>query len=141
MWSLSTAVTGDSAQIDEVLQKVKDMIHNIESVPFDVFDKRYQTSWETVMNRFNETVVHIEEMTKKFIDASFNHLRSAEGAFELLQNFKNLKSRSSINKQMMDKFSDVLKRYSIELQKVKELFEEHSKNPPIAKNQPPVAGK
>ena len=96
------AVTGESHQIDDVLQRVKEMIHSIESVPFDVFDKRYQTSWETVMSRFNETVQQVEEMTKQFIDASFNHLRSAEGAFDLLQNFKNLKSRAAIEKQMND---------------------------------------
>lgn len=116
------------------------MIHSIESVEFDVFDKRYQTSWETVMSKFNERVTQIEEMTKKFIDGAFSHLRSAEGAFDLLQNFKNLKSRAVINKQMMDKFSDVLKRYSIELQRTKEIFEENMNSPPIAKSQPPIAG-
>lgn len=105
------AVTGDSHKIDEVLQRVEEMIHSIESVPFDLFDKRRQTSWETVMTRFNETVSQIEEMTKQFIDASFNNLRSAEAAFDLLQKFKNIKSRAIINKQMMDKFSDVLKQY------------------------------
>ena len=78
------------------------------------------------MARFIETVLQIENKTKKFIDGSFNHLRSAEGAFDLLQKFKNLKSRDSINKQMMDKFSDVLKRYSIELQRTKEIFEEEN---------------
>jgi dynein heavy chain, axonemal len=41
---------------------------------------------------------------------------------------------------MMDKFSDVLKRYTIELQRVKEIFERDMHNPPLAKNQPPVAG-
>jgi dynein heavy chain len=73
------AVTGDSHQIDEVLQRVKEMILSIESVNFEVFDKRYQTSWETVMSRFHETVVQIEDMTKHFIDGAFNNLRSAEG--------------------------------------------------------------
>ncbi|PRP82215.1 dynein-1-alpha heavy chain, flagellar inner arm I1 complex, partial [Planoprotostelium fungivorum] len=134
------AVTGDSHRIDQVLLRVEEMISSIESVNFEVFDKRYQTSWETVMGRFNENVLSIEDMTKQFIDAAFNNLRSAEGAFELLQNFKNLKSRPVINKQMMDKFSDVLKRYTIELQRVREIFEKEMNSPPLAKNQPPVAG-
>lgn len=31
------------------------------------------------MARFNENVLSIEDMTKQFIDAAFNNLRSAEG--------------------------------------------------------------
>ncbi len=152
-FNLMQVVTGDSHKIDEVMHRVEEMIHSVESVPFDLFDKRRQTSWETVMSRFNETVVQIEEMTKLFIDASFSNLRSAEAAFELLQKFKNIKSRAIINKQMMDKFSDVLKQYlatsllsayfrgySIELQKVKEIFEKNQSSPPYSKNMPPVSG-
>lgn len=44
---------------------------------FDMFDKRHQTSWETVMSKFNDRVIQIEEMTKKFINGAFSHLRSA----------------------------------------------------------------
>ena len=36
--------------------------------------------------------------------------RSAEGAFDLLQKFKHIQTRDSINKQLMDKFSDILGR-------------------------------
>lgn len=69
------------------------MLHSIETVAFDIFDKRYQTGWENTMSRFNHNVALIEDTVKQFIDASFNNLRSAEGAFELLQKFKNIKSR------------------------------------------------
>jgi dynein heavy chain len=56
------------------------------------------------MSRFREQIIQIEEMAKQFIDASFKKLRSAEGAFDLLQNIKNIKSRESINKQLMGKW-------------------------------------
>lgn len=69
------------------------MLHAIETVAFDIFDKRYQAGWEATMTRFNNNVSLIEDTAKQFIDASFHNLRSAEGAFELLQNFKNIKSR------------------------------------------------
>ena len=63
------------------------------------------------MTRFREQIVQIEEMAKQFIDASFKKLRSADGAFELLQNIKNIKSRDAINNQMMSKFNDILLQY------------------------------
>jgi dynein heavy chain len=79
-------------------------------------------------------------MAKQFIDVSFNNLRSAEGAFDLLQNFKNLKSRASINDQMKVKYADVLKRYEIELNKAKELFQEYKNIPPVHRNQAAISG-
>ena len=134
------AVTGDSQGIDEVLERVDSLVVPLETNPFDIFDRRFEASWNAVMMRFNEDVANIEEATKNFINESFKKLRSAEGAFELLQKFKHIKTRDSINKQMMDKFSDILGRYNEEVQMVQALFNTHKDNPPTFKNQPPVAG-
>jgi dynein heavy chain, axonemal len=134
------AVTGDSQAIDKVLEQVNDLVRPLETIPFDVFDRRFETSWMAVMNQFDEDVAKIEEATKTFINDSFKNLRSAEGAFDLLQKFKHIKTRETINKQMMAKFSDILVRYEDEVKQVKHLFEQHRDNPPVFKNQPPVAG-
>jgi dynein heavy chain len=133
-------VTGDSQGIDEVLSRVDGLVVPLETIPFDIFDRRFEASWKAVMQRFEDDVTKIEEATKTFINESFKKLRSAEGAFELLQKFKHIKTRESINKQMMDKFSDILGRYKEEVQQVKHLFEAHRNRPPTFKNQPPVAG-
>eukprot|EP00741_Cyanophora_paradoxa_P015322 tig00000194_g14791.t1 len=134
------AVTGDALGIDEVMRRVEQLVVPLENVPFDIFDKRYQPNWEAQMSKFNDNVALIEDMTKSFINASFKKLRSAEGAFELLQNFKNIQSRDAINKQMMEKFTDILIQYSKEVDMVKEIFEAHRDKPPVTKNQPPIAG-
>jgi dynein heavy chain len=96
------AVTGDSQGIDDVLRRVEALVVPLEQVPYDIFDRRFQASWEGVMHRFNEDVAKIEEATKTFINESFKKLRSAEGAFDLLQKFKHIKTRDSINKQVCD---------------------------------------
>ena len=134
------AVTGDSQGIDEVMTRVEGLVGPLESVPFDIFDRRYKTSWDAVMVQFRERVNEIESMTRKFIDTSFQKLRSAEGAFDLLQNFQNIQSRESINKQMMEKYKDILMQYSKELERLQELFEAQKECPPIYRNYPPVAG-
>ena len=74
------------------------------------------------MTKFREQIVQIEDMAKQFIDASFKKLRSAEGAFDLLQNIKNIKSRDAINNQMMSKFNDILMQYSKEVDIIDEMF-------------------
>ena len=50
-----------------------------------------------------------------FIDESFQSLRSAEGAFDMLLNFKHIRSRKAINDQMMQKFKDILVQYEKEV--------------------------
>jgi dynein heavy chain len=95
------SVTGDSAGIDEVLEFVNNLVTPLENLPFNVFNRQYQASWEQVMRSFSEKVEEIETRTKAFIDSSFQKLRSAEGAFELLTNFKNIESRASIRYDLL----------------------------------------
>ncbi|KAI8922930.1 hypothetical protein BC831DRAFT_55734 [Entophlyctis helioformis] len=134
------AVTGDPQAIDEVIKRVEALIVPFETIPFDIFNKKHQAAWEGVMARFREQIVQIEDMAKQFIDASFKKLRSAEGAFDLLQNIKNIKSRESINNQLMGKWYEILDQYAREVDIIEEIFKKHRENPPCAKNQPKVAG-
>lgn len=67
------------------------------------------------MERFRREVGAIENEAKHFIDDSFQTLRSAEGAFDMLQNFKHIRSRDAINSQMMRKFNDILLQYGKEV--------------------------
>jgi dynein heavy chain len=83
-------VTGDNKGIDELISRVEGLIIPLESVPFDIFDVRYKTSWANVMQTFKAEVEIIENQTKTFINTSFKKLRSSEGAFDLLQNFQNI---------------------------------------------------
>ncbi|TPX54389.1 hypothetical protein PhCBS80983_g05954 [Powellomyces hirtus] len=134
------AVTGDPQQIDEVIKRVENLVVPFESAPFDVFSKHHQTAWESLMTRFREQILQIEDMAKQFIDASFKKLRSAEGAFDLLQNIKNIKSRESINNQLMGKWYEILDQYAREVDIIDEIFRSNKDNPPCTKNQPRVAG-
>lgn len=79
-------------------------------------------------------------MTKSFIEQSFQKLRSAEGAFELVQNFQNIQSRESINQSIDERYKDILSQYTKELDNIGAIFHAHKSSPPIYKNYPPVAG-
>lgn len=111
-----------------------------QKVPFDIFDRKYKDSWYTVMQHFRQQVEEIEDMTKSFIEQSFQKLRSAEGAFELVQNFQNIQSRESINQSIDERYKDILSQYTKELDHIGAIFHAHKALPPIYKNYPPVAG-
>ena len=72
--------------------------------------------------------------------ARFSTCRSAEAAFELLQNFKSIKMAGAVNKQMLAKFNDILAQFSKEIDTTRAMFNQHRDNPPITRNQPRVAG-
>ena len=74
------------------------------------------------------------------IDTSFRKLRSAEGACELLQSFKSIKSKGAIQKQVVSKVNDILEQFAREIDTTAEIFEKNFEAPPVTKNQPPVAG-
>ncbi|XP_054851851.1 dynein axonemal heavy chain 10 [Eublepharis macularius] len=134
------AVTGDPKRIDEVLYRVDSLVSPMEVLIFEPFNMRCSTQWRLVMDAFKAEVLDIEKEAKNFIDESFKTLRSAEAAFDMLLNFKHIRSREAINKQMMMKFNDILTQYCKELELVNSIFVNNLANPPLCKNHPPVAG-
>lgn len=109
------SVTGDPKRIEDVLKRVDALVKPIEEVNFDPFSIKHSIGWKNVMEWFNREVASIEGEAKHFIDESFKSLRSAEGAFDMLQNFKHIRSREAINSQMMKKFNDILLQYGKEV--------------------------
>ncbi|CAK8985449.1 unnamed protein product [Durusdinium trenchii] len=132
-------VTGDSQGIDQLLKEVEALKTDFRNVK-NVFDDFHYSNWESSIAKFKERVTVIEERAIKFLNRSFQNLRSAEGAFKLLQNFKNIESRERINKKMNEKFVAILLRYRVEVGKLKEIFQRDQENPPISKSMPPTAG-
>ncbi|XP_076453104.1 dynein axonemal heavy chain 10-like [Babylonia areolata] len=134
------AVTGDPKRIEDVLVRVGLLVEPIEQVIFDPFSQREKEQWRRLMDTFYKEVEQIEGEAKTFIDESFQSLRSAEGAFDMLLNFKHIRSREAINNQMMQKFRDILVQYGKEVDTMDSLFLEFRETPPLNKNNPPVAG-
>lgn len=92
------------------------------------------------MSRFQREVRLIEDEANSFINESFQSLRSAEGAFDMLLNFKNIHARDSINATMMKKFTEIIFTFEKEVDSINALFEENKHNPPVSKTYPPAAG-
>lgn len=59
-------------------------------------DKSKLPRWRTEMAAFDAKVAEIEKRTETFIQAAFAQLRSAEGAFDLLQKFAHIEMRDGI---------------------------------------------
>jgi dynein heavy chain len=132
-------VTGDSTGIDDLLREVESLKIDFKNFK-SVFDDFQQPHWDSLVAKFKERVSQIEEKAIEFLNRSFQNLRSAEGAFKLLQNFKNVKSRELITQKMNEKFVDILTTYGNEVRQLQQLFRAHKDNPPISKSTPAQAG-
>jgi dynein heavy chain len=116
------------------------MYEPIETIAFNVFDYANAHEWKAAKAQFYSDNEDIKAATRELIDTSFRKLRSAEGACELLQSFKSIKSKGAIQKQVMNKFNDILEQFAREIEQTAEIFEKNKDAPPVTKNQPPVAG-
>ncbi|KAG2382028.1 hypothetical protein C9374_005820 [Naegleria lovaniensis] len=134
-------ITGESG-IDEILERLKDLILPFQQISHLIFNRAYQLKWIEVFKQFKENSEEIKNQTNLFIDKSFKKLRSAEGAFKLLQDVKKINSqdKDSINQKMMLKSIDILERYGEEVDNIYQIFTNEKKNPPRTKNMPPVSG-
>eukprot|EP00398_MALV-I-01_sp_L67-1_P000765 gene765-501_t len=131
--------TGDSHGIDQLLDSVRSLTSGFKTIP-QVFEDRFRNTWDTFFANFKEQVEKIEKKATAFLDKSFQKLRRAEGAFQLLRKFKNIESRDKINKKMNEKFVDILTQYNHEVCRMRALFKKGVEMPPISKNSPPVSG-
>lgn len=82
----------------------------------------------------------IEKRTEAFIQSAFAHLRSAEGAFDLLAKFERIEMRDSIRALLGANIANIIAKARGELADAAALFESQKSHPPVYKNTPPVAG-
>lgn len=68
--------------------------------------------WNQLINNFRQNQINIENNTIRLIDDTFKNLRSSEGAFDLLNNFKNIATLEEIAKKLQKKYTDVLNNYT-----------------------------
>ena len=119
-------MTGNSDGIEAVLQKVNALTLDIETVRFDPFDPGQRQHWVGKMSRFQQEVKIIEEEANQFIDDSFQSLRSAEGAIEMMKKFKHMRSRDAINATMLKQLNEILATFMKEVDSINDLFEVHT---------------
>jgi hypothetical protein len=82
---LASACAGDTKGIDDIIERVQSIVEPVETVMFDVFDQAHAPQWRALRARFFADNEEVKAATRELIDTSFRKLRSAEGAFDLLQ--------------------------------------------------------
>ena len=124
------AVTGEDDELVALKNHVKNLSAMFSSLSFDIFDSSHFELWESKMTEFHENVKVVELEACNFIVLSFQRLRSSsEGAFNLVQNFTSVRSRPIIHSFIEERYTDILHRYTKELDNLTRIFELNKDNP------------
>ena len=134
------SIISDPGQIDAVIKRVENLLTSIETADFDIYKPTCKENWDSIVESFYKEVRQLEKEAKIFIDESFKILRSSEEALEMLIKFKHLKTRNSIQEQLMTKFDVIMQQFSKEISIIEYLFNRGKKKPPILRYLPPESG-
>jgi dynein heavy chain len=99
------SVTGNSEGIDKLTIEVKELVLPFKESKENFFDKTAQPIWNQLFNSFKSQQNNLENRTMKLIDDTFKDLRSSEGAFDLLNNFKSIETLDEISKKLQRKYT------------------------------------
>jgi len=134
------SVTGEGQGMEDILKRVESLTQPIDGISFNIFEKRFETSWEVQRNKFTENVRQIDLLLKIFIDSAYSKLKSAENALDLQIKLQTIEGHETIKNILKNKVPEILNQYNRELDLVVDLFDQGRNAPPRTKNQPPVAG-
>lgn len=84
------SVTGNSEGIDKLTIDVKELVLPFKTAKQNFFKKENYQIWSKLFHVFTDKQKTLEIGTMKLIDDTFKDLRSSEGAFDLLNNFKSI---------------------------------------------------
>ncbi|XP_065190514.1 dynein axonemal heavy chain 10-like [Sycon ciliatum] len=133
------AVTGDARSVEATLAEVNNMRNMFDTFTADIFDMQSSVAWSQRIETVQERGRALEHSINDFIDKSFETLRSSEAAFDMLLNFKHVKTRKSISERVLAKKEEILAQFMKEVEAVRKLYNEYLKKPPLMKNVTPTA--
>jgi dynein heavy chain len=134
------AITNDPQALAGITRLVDRLTSPMLRLHYSIYDKSKHSKWKLEIATFDQKVAEIERRTEAFIERAFSQLRSSEGAFDLLQKFKHIEMRDSIRALLEANTTNIVQKARRELAATAALFDSNKANPPVYKNNPPVAG-
>jgi len=134
------ALSADSSELEAILVIVAGLTAPLCRIRYSIWEKVRSTRWRNEMKAFDVKVVGVEEKTQAFISSSFDQLKSAESAFDVLVKLSTIRMRDSLRSLLHSNATNVVIKARQELRDVSALFTERKASPPVPKNAPPVAG-
>ena len=124
-------ITGENGNVLVVMEEIEALPKLLKDIQFDPFDRVNENSWRETIQTFDNMVSKVEKDAGSSIENAFRQLRSSEGAYNLVQQFKTMKSRPSIHHIIEERYQDIFQQYEKELETIEDHFIKYKNDPPI----------
>ena len=116
--------------------KFNSIILIMKKKEYDFLDQRKQEI-ENDFEEFHRSIVELHGNLNEFLEKYFHAIRNTERALIILKRFEKLQLP---NIGLNEKYARILQQYSKDLDLVAKIYQKYSKEPPIPRDLPPVAG-
>jgi dynein heavy chain len=126
-------------RIEPLVDQFEMIVKEFRSKGQDLLDY-HQNKFDRDYVEFNVRISGLEGNLQQFINESFARITSITHSLNLLQKFQSVLQRESLKSDLDSKLNLIFQKYGLELENVQQLYEKQKRDPPIARNLPPVAG-
>uniref|UniRef100_A0A8C5ZW29 Dynein axonemal heavy chain 5 n=1 Tax=Marmota marmota marmota TaxID=9994 RepID=A0A8C5ZW29_MARMA len=123
--------------LEDMVTKYQDIVATIKKKEYDFLDHRkmdFAQDYEEFCRQTND--LHNE--LQKFMDVTFEKIQNTNQALSMLKKFERL---NIPNLGIDDKYRLILESYRADIGMISELYTKQKYDPPLARDQPPIAGK
>ncbi|GAB1299283.1 Dynein axonemal heavy chain 5 [Apodemus speciosus] len=123
--------------LEDMATKYQDIVAAIKKKEYDFLDQRkmdFDQDYEEFCKRTNE--LHNE--LQRFMDVAFENIPSTRQALSTLKKFERL---NIPNLGIEEKYQIIFQNFGADIDMISKLYMKQKCDPPLARNQPPIAGK
>lgn len=113
------------------------ILTSMKKKDYDFFDQRRQEV-DQDLDEFRRSLTELHASIYDHLEKYFNAIRNTERALITLKRYEKLQIP---NLGLTEKYIRILQQYSKDLDNVAKIYQKNSKEPPISRNLPPVAGR
>jgi dynein heavy chain, axonemal len=112
------------------------IVSSMKKKDYDYLDQRRKEIDED-LDDFRRSIADLHVNINDYLEKYFNAIRNTERALVVLKRFEKLQIP---NIGLPEKYAKILQQYSKDLDFVAKIYQKNSKEPPISRNLPPIAG-
>lgn len=109
------SIINDPAQLDAMIERTNALKDPFLKADYNVFIAFNEENWKSTLDNFKFSVAALEEDGRVFLEQSFRDLTSSEESLKTLLQLRSVKTRSSLESHLENKYDSVIQQFNKEI--------------------------
>nr|XP_044988409.1 dynein axonemal heavy chain 5 [Jaculus jaculus] len=123
--------------LEDMVIKYQDIVATIKKKEYNFLDQR-KMDFDQDYEEFRKQISGLHNELQKFMDVTFEKIQNTNQALSMLKKFERL---NIPNLGIDDKYRVIFQTFAADIDMISKLYTKQKHDPPLARNQPPIAGK